>query len=287
MPRRFAEQLVLAFVALGALLAAEARGQEKAEPSAWSLLTEDVSLSLSASFALSAEDAADEPGQGREGARRGKSSFSASFKYNPVSYWFAVLTAIAYEDPAQQQPWDPDFTFVIGYDDWHPGTFSVTYAHYGGNRFDPGPGESFSRLEEGTLSIGYKLEIPSWAQELFIVHPTGSLSAGLGLHLTPRYSDLESGERRDWKQQLTFSFKYSIYRWFYLNATLFYYPNPEQQQPWDPDFTYGFGYFDWHPGTVTVQYNNYSGNRYPGRKASPGTGRFEDGSLSISWSWAF
>ncbi len=32
---------------------------------------------------------------------------------------------------------------------------------------------------------------------------------------------------------------------------------------WDPDFTYGFGYFDWHPRTFSLQHNNYAGNRYP------------------------
>ena len=64
-----------------------------------------------------------------------------------------------------------------------------------------------------------------------------------------------------------------------------YYPYPEQKQPWDPDFTYGFGYFDWHPGTISVQYNNYSGNRYPWHKKSPDTGRFKDGAITISWSW--
>jgi hypothetical protein len=42
------------------------------------------------------------------------------------------------------------------------------------------------------------------------------------------------------------------------------------------------GYFDWHPGTWSVQYNNYSGNRFPWNPKSPQTGRLKDGSISIS-----
>ena len=37
--------------------------------------------------------------------------------------------------------------------------------------------------------------------------------------------------------------------------------------------------------SASVQYNNYSGNRYPGHKKSPDTGSFKDGAITISWSW--
>jgi hypothetical protein len=60
-----------------------------------------------------------------------------------------------------------------------------------------------------------------------------------------------------------------------------------QQQPWDPDFTYGFGYFDFHSGTFSVQYNNYSGNRFPWRHRGPHTGTFAYGGISISWGYGF
>jgi hypothetical protein len=65
--------------------------------------------------------------------------------------------------------------------------------------------------------------------------------------------------------------------------TVFYYPNPAQQQPWNPDFTYGFGYADWHSYTFSVQYNNYSGNRFPWNKPAENTGNFLDGIFSVSF----
>ncbi|WP_369062427.1 hypothetical protein ABOZ73_09080 [Caulobacter sp. 73W] len=60
-----------------------------------------------------------------------------------------------------------------------------------------------------------------------------------------------------------------------------------QQQPWDPDFVYSFGWFDWRPGGWSVQYSNYSGNRYPGADRAAGTGRFKDGTISVTYNHAF
>ena len=44
------------------------------------------------------------------------------------------------------------------------------------------------------------------------------------------------------------------------------------------------GYFDWKPGTISIQYNNYSGNRFHSSERAKGTGEFLNGSLSIAWS---
>ena len=103
--------------------------------------------------------------------------------------------------------------------------------------------------------------------------------------MVPRAFDLASGERLHWKQKMSLNMKYTIYKWWYVSYSLNYYPHPEQQQPWDPDFTYGFGFFDWHPGTISIQYNNYSGNKYPWKERSAGTGTFKDGGISISIGW--
>ncbi|RMH84181.1 MAG: hypothetical protein D6681_16625, partial [Calditrichaeota bacterium] len=213
---------------------------------------------------------------------------AAGIKYNPLSYWFISVTFYRYLNPQYQAPWNPDFSYVFGYDDWHPFTFSLTYANYGGNRLFPDKqeGEVFTHFEEGTFSLGWKFVLPPAIERLFTVHETGGIGANLAFNLTPKYMDLATLSRKSWKKTVSLGIKYTIYKWWYANITLFYYPDPAQQQPWDPDFTYGFGYFDWHPGTITVQYNNYSGNRFPWRKPGPGTGRFKHGSITVSWSWA-
>ncbi|SNS33687.1 hypothetical protein SAMN06265795_102272 [Noviherbaspirillum humi] len=209
-----------------------------------------------------------------------------NLRYNPLSYWFFNFTARRYFLPDRQQPWNPDFTYAFGYDDWHPYTLSLIYGNYGGNRFSPdyGRGEARTRFNQGTLSYAFKFPMPKLLEPLFLIDEKDQVNCSVGANVTPRYTDLKTLSLKAYKKSLALGCRYTTPENWYANITLFYFPNREQQQPWDPDFTYGFGYFDWHPGTISVQYNNYSGNRFPGRETAPGQGGFRNGSISITWS---
>ncbi|GAL29673.1 hypothetical protein JCM19239_2601 [Vibrio variabilis] len=98
---------------------------------------------------------------------------------------------------------------------------------------------------------------------------------------------MESSSYKAHHRTASLGCKYAIWGNWYVNATAFYYFDKSQQQPWNPDYTYGFGYFDWRPGTITLQYNNYSGNRWNPSSAGENTGRFLDGSIMIAYSFAF
>ena len=262
---------------------------KKEYPSEWKNLFHGFSGSFAFNYPLKEVPPRDVEGAGSQGDMRGNLTVTASLKYNPVSYWYINTTFYKYINKGYQASWDPDFSYTFGYDDWHPYTFSLIYANYGGIRLNPDKKkwETFTDFDEGTISLGWKFLIPSYIEDLFIVHHTGGIGCQVNYNLTPKYMDLASLQKKGWKQSLSLTIKYTIYKWWYANITFFYYPRPEQQQPWDPDYTYGFGYFDWHPGTITIQYNNYSGNRYPWRDKSPNTGQFKDGAITISWSWAW
>lgn len=224
----------------------------------------------------------------RLGARQ-QGEFRASptaefwLRYVPVENWFAQVGFIGYLQ-GDQAPWDPEFTYVFGYDNWRPYTFSLTYSNYEGNKFSPGTGESFTQIEQGTLELGWKA--PNPLREWLRIHPSSDLQHRISLLTSPEYVNT-SGETQNWKTRLALASKYNVYQWWYVEFTAFVYPKPSQQQPWDPDFTYGFGYSDWHPGTFSIQYNNYSGTRWLWRSSPSGTGRFLDGSISASWSYTF
>ncbi|MFQ5628580.1 MAG: hypothetical protein ACE5I1_07455 [bacterium] len=238
----------------------------------------DYPLKQTASFASE--------GIGDQGSRANTNiTLSAGIKYNPLSYWYVAVTFYKYLRHDLQAPWNPDFSYVFGYDDWHPYTFSLTYANYGGNRLFPdrANGEQRTNFKGGSISLGWKFVLPANLERLFTIHSSGGIGGNLGLNLTPEYMDLASLQVKKWKQTFSLGIKYGIYQWWYWNFTVYYYPHPEQQQPWDPDFTFGVGYFDWHPGAISIQYNNYAGNRYPwhDRKFA----LLENGSITISWSW--
>ena len=100
----------------------------------------------------------------------------------------------------------------------------------------------------------------------------------------PRYTDFRTGDERAAKKSLSLGCRYTRAEGWFGEFALYAWPSRGQQQPWDPDFTYGFGYEDAGPGRLTVKYNNYSGNRFPGRDRGPGEGTFRSGSVSLTWS---
>jgi hypothetical protein len=224
-----------------------------------------------------------------------KSTLTATLSYNPLSYWFATATAYTYWDlesnelysPESKADWDPDFTYSFGYADWHPFTLGLAYSNFGANRFNPDKevGEKHTKFDEGTYALNWNFIIPRALEELFIVHESGGVAGSIAFNLTPSFQNLATMSEESWKQSVTLNIKYTIYKWWYFTFTLYYYPKSWHRQPWDPDFTYGFGYFDWHPGAFSIQYNNYAGNRYPWDSSDDEGAGFDDGALTISWSW--
>lgn len=200
----------------------------------------------------------------------------ATLNWNPYSYFFGRLTALRYLDPTQQQPWNPDFTYAFGYNDWHPGTPSLTFEHYGGNRWPGrGPGASFT---EGTLSLGQKFPELGWWPTL-LGQPNGLVS----LSWTPRFTDAGGGYQSD-KFAAHMRLGYRLFQIvdLWITPNLYF---GGKQQPWDPDFTYGFGLADWKPWSLSINYANYAGNRWPWRQGGTATGGLLDGSITMSGSW--
>ena len=98
----------------------------------------------------------------------------------------------------------------------------------------------------------------------------------------PRYVAAATGAEASYKRSLAFGCRYTRPEGWLAHLTLYAYPDRSQQQPWDPDFTYGFGHAGWWPG-FSVQYDNWSGNRFPGRQRGAGEGTFRSGSVSLHW----
>lgn len=215
------------------------------------------------------------------------STVTVSVKYNPITYWFAQTTFYAYLEPRKQQAWNPDFSYSFGYDDWHPYTFSLVYSNYGGNRFHPQPSQQFTVFPQGTFSLGWKFQLPAFIENQLKLTESGSMGWSVAYNVAPRYVDAKTLKMLGPKQVPSLSYRNQFYKNYYWNITFYGYPKLSQEQPWNPDFTYGFGYFDYRPGKFSIEYNNYSGNRFPWRKSSPGTGTLKNGTISLMWNWAW
>lgn len=210
-----------------------------------------------------------------------------SLKYNILGNWFISGTLYSYIDKSQQQGWNPDFTYAFGYSDWRPYTLSLVYANYGGNRFKKTAEQARTNFQQGTWSLGWKFPINEPFVNWFSFTNEGAIGCQANFNYTKEYFDLASTGYKTDHKTMSLGCKYFITGNWYFNATAFYYFDSQQQQPWNPDFTYGFGYFDWHPGTITLQYNNYSGNRWNSSERGEDTGRFIDGSITLAYSFSF
>ncbi|NLS12032.1 hypothetical protein HGP28_03885 [Vibrio sp. SM6] len=222
-----------------------------------------------------------------QGRTNHNSTGTLSLKYSIVSSWFVSATFYYYFDKAQQQPWNPDFTYVFGYSDWRPYTLSLVYSNYGGNRFSPTGEEKYTEFDQGTWALGWKFPITAPVIDWLRFNDKGAIGCQVDYNYTKEYFDLASISYKNNHQTLSLGCKYTLVGNWYVNGTAFYYFDRSQQQPWNPDFTYGFGYFDWRPGTITLQYNNYSGNRWKSSTRGADTGRFKDGSITLAYSFSF
>jgi hypothetical protein len=226
------------------------------------------------------------PGNGVREATGKSPTIRSTITYNPMTYWFGSVTLTGYYDYDYQADWNGDFSYLFGYDDWHPYTLGFYYSNYGGNRLFPKRGETLTKFLEGTFNLVWKVPMPKFISEPVLIEKEAIIGCQAGYHLTPQYFDLGELGNKDVKHKLSFGCKYPIIGNWYFTAAAYAYPVPGQQQPWDADYTYGFGYFDWKSGAVSVQYNNYSGNRFPWREQPTDTGKFMSGEVSVSWSWA-
>ncbi|WP_156901556.1 hypothetical protein [Azohydromonas australica] len=214
-------------------------------------------------------------------------TFQLGLRYMPLEGWFVRANLLRYVEPSEQRPWNPDFTYAFGFEDWRPYTFSLVYSNDGGNRFNPdrSRNERVTRFEEGTWALGYKFPLTPWARGWLPMGETDKIGCGTSIRYTHRYADEKLGAGQPGKKSVGFGCRYVVRERWFAALDLSGYPVRRQQQPWDPDFTYSFGYADWRSGGLVVQYANYSGNRFPWRDRAPGTGRFRDGSISIAITW--
>jgi|GEM_PF-6704670 len=242
-----------------------------------------VKLRLGIDYPLRTNENGD-VGAGTQGEPAVSPTFQAEFRVEPVSYWFGSIAFYRYLYGDRQRPWNPDFTYTFGYDDWHPDTISLVYGNYAGNRLRPASSETHAHFSEGTWSLGYKFRMPKALDPIFKADEKHEVICIVNAHVTPRYTTLQDTSLQKYKRALSLGCRYMLPSNLYANLTVFYYPDHSQQQPWDPDFTYSFGYFDWRPGTISVQYNNYSGNRFAWRNGNDGQGGFRAGSVSVFWS---
>lgn len=204
-----------------------------------------------------------------------------SLQYSPLSYLFANTTLGVPLNEANK--YSTNFSYSFGYDDWHPGTYSFIYSNYSqDNHFFTQSGKSVTTFESGAFTGAYKFRLPEKIEKKLLINKDDNIGCQVGYTYAYRYFDNESNSTKKNKNTLLASCGYTLKGHYFVRFSGFYYPDKSQQQPWNSDYTYSFGYVSsYQPGAISVHYDNYSGTRYPWR-GNP-TANFRSGTVSISW----
>jgi hypothetical protein len=185
----------------------------------------------------------------------GALSFGVNASWKPISYFF-IRGGVNYNYLPDSGKFS--YSWGLGYDDWHPGTFSAQLNNWG----PIAPGDD--PLKGAVANFGYKFE----AEFLKPYHLTGSAAINV-----PLWGDPSISTTWIWSP---------IDHWF-IRGSL----SKSMVSAGGVDWSYSFGYSDWHPFTFSLTYDNWGTNPIFDSSQGNSFNFSENGAISLSWSWAF
>ena len=197
---------------------------------------------------------------------------------------FSLITTF-YKDfnKRAEARWTSDYTYAIGRYNYRPKRFNFGYENYLNNKYTDNFKMFSDKFMQGYyfLSYGHGLEKLSYKISL-------DNSTSLRLTYVARYAIKYENKQKEivgdvfhGKLALGAGFRYTIYKNIYVESAFYLYPNPVKKAAWDPDYTYGFGYFDWRSFRLSLTYGNWAVNRFPWNKTEYSHYGIIDGNFRI------
>lgn len=186
--------------------------------------------------------------------------------------------------------WTSNYTYSLARYAWKPNSINFGYENYVNNRYT----DNLKQVEEKFLQGYYFI---SYGDNFDKLNPKIKLDETSNVKVTyvARYSikyidtnDELHGGGTSGKTTLAIGVHYVIFKNIYVESAVYYYPKEGvKKQPWDPDYTYGFGYFDWRSFRLSATYGNWAVNRFPWNKTYYPNYGFLDGNFKISANWTW
>lgn len=180
----------------------------------------------------------------------GEPSVGSTIAWAPAPYWF-IRAAFDLQYELVNERFS--YSWGVGYDDWHPGTWSFQLNNWGPILSGEG-----LKVEASVFNIAYKFKSDLLKQ----FHLSGS--AGIDMHFS---------------QEPVF---YTTWQWepietWFIRVGIQIPLSQERGLRW----TYNFGRWDWRPFTVALTYDNWGINEIAQSNLS------ENGAVNLAFSWAF
>jgi hypothetical protein len=202
------------------------------------------------------------------------------------------VNATFYKDfnPRAVARWTNDFSYAIGRYNWRPRRFNFGYENYLNNKYT----DSWKVLGDKFMQGYYFLSYSHLMNDKYFRHVSLDNSSSFRFTYFARYAiKYDVGNNEELKGELLrgkpsggAGFRYTIWKNLYVESAFYLYLKG-QQAPWDPDYSYGFGYFDWRSFRVSVTYGNWAVNRFPWKKKDYPYYGFLDGNfrLVVNYIW--
>jgi len=202
--------------------------------------------------------------------------FLEEFSFNTTFYKDFNYNAVA--------PWISDYTYSIGRYNWRPNKFNYGYENYVNNKYSDNLKTFSNKFLQGYFFVSYSHFLSEKLTNKIKLDSTTSLKFTYFVRYAINYLDenqVVHGSLFDGKPTYGGGLRYTVYRNIYIESALYFYINPEKKQPWDPDYSYGFGYFDWRSFRISLTYGNWVINRFPWNKTAYPSYGFVDGNFRI------
>ena len=206
--------------------------------------------------------------------------FFEEFSLNSTFYWDF--------NPRADQKWISDYTYSIGRYNWRKNKFNYGYENYVNNKYGDNWQTFSEKFLEGYYFLSYN-HYPDGLANKIRIDSTTSLRLIYFTRYAIHYLDAQDrvhGDILHGKPTLGGAIRWTILWNIYVESAVYFYLD-SRKQPWDPDFSYGFGYFDWRSFRVSLTYGNWAVNRFPWNKKYYSNYGFADGNFKVvaNWMW--
>lgn len=207
--------------------------------------------------------------------------FFEEFSYNSTFYKdFNPLAATR---------WISDYSYSIGRYNWRPKKFNYGYENYINNKYSDSYKTFSKKFMEGYYFVSYSHNLSDSLTKKIRLDSTTNVKLIYFTRYSIRYRDeneVVHGSLFNGKPTMGAAIRATLFLNIYIESAVYFYFNPAvQKQPWDPDFTYGFGYFDWRSFRCSVTYGNWAVNRFPWNKSAYPRYGFLDGNFKIAFNY--
>ena len=219
-----------------------------------------------------------------------RNTISASLKirfykeFNLKTNFFYHLNRNAY------QPWTADYFYSLTRFNWRPNTFSYGYENYANNRYTDNSEQFAKKFLQGYYFISYNHNLPEKVLSKIRIDKSTNFNITYLLRYAINYRDKNQDVKGDFTHGKTtagISSRYMIAKNFFIEGGAYFYLDEKQKSPWDADYTWGFGYFDWRPFKVSFTYGNWVINRFNGKNENYSHYSFPDGDFSATLNFAW